>query len=164
MPLTERQAWAIAHLVHEIRPAWDAAGVVKQLANLVHRRPSDVALACIRAAADPGAKTPGVIPTPGPHWAEGLVYEPSRPPRGPEECSLHIGQWAENCHSCRADALAGDRTLLADRRRPDRTDQLAELRRIHAETKAIACRHGIDRARASCHECDRPTPVTKENR
>lgn len=159
MPLTEKQAWAIAHLVHELRPDWNADGVVKQLKNLIHRRPTDVALACIRAAADLGAKTPGVIPTPGPHWSEGVTYEASRGPKPHEECRKHPGQWDVNCHSCRADHLAGDTTTTAELRRPDRAAQLAEARRTLAEARTALCPCGVDPLRCVDH---RPTPTTEE--
>lgn len=69
---------ALAELAHVLRPDWDARGIRAALDDVRVRqeRPADLCLATIRAAHDPHARTPGVIPTPGPHWQERIT-----PPR-----------------------------------------------------------------------------------
>lgn len=69
---TARALRALAHLVHHIRPDWDEHGILAKLtqATTAGRRTPDLALAAIRAAAEPSNRTPAVIPFDGPHWAE----------------------------------------------------------------------------------------------
>jgi hypothetical protein len=117
MPVTREQAYTIGHVAHAVRewlradradlPEWHVEGIVKNIERIANRRFPDVALAAIRAAMDPGAKTPGVIPTDGPHWAEGVTYDPPRIPKLHEECPLHAGNWRDACHGCAADKAAG---------------------------------------------------------
>lgn len=109
MPLTLDQARPLAATVHALRPDWDTAGILSALQRCAGRNEFDVAVAAIKAAADPGAKTPGVIPSDGPHWRERVSAE--RTPRNPmphEECRAHLGQFRGSCSGCRADALAHD--------------------------------------------------------
>lgn len=70
--MNERQRQTLAALIHELRPDWDIRGVIAALDDIriSKERVADVALASIRAATDTNAKTPGVIPTAGPHWEE----------------------------------------------------------------------------------------------
>lgn len=101
MPVTDQQARAIAFLASAVRPhraaTWDEAGIVANIAKVRDRELATVALAVIRAAADREAKSPGVIPTNGPHWNERLA-EPKWQPTilAPNErcsvCSLREDQ------------------------------------------------------------------------
>lgn len=82
MTVNETQQRAIAFLARSCRPQgsrpWDEVGILSNLAKVADRPLGDVVLAVIRAASDPNVNTPGVIPTAGPHWAEGS-YKPPVP-------------------------------------------------------------------------------------
>jgi phage tail protein X len=83
MTVTKHQAQMIANLASACRPTgarrWDTAGTMAALVKLHDRDLAEVVLATIRAAADRDAETPGVIPTPGSHWAERLAPAPFVP-------------------------------------------------------------------------------------
>lgn len=148
--LSREQAQAVSRTVHLLRPAWNEEGIYAALAQVKDRDPFDVALAAIRAARDDKARTPGVIPTPGPHWNEEAPKPPTRPKLSREE------RRARTCATCGAvdgcglpahefiplDQATNGRTLAADLAR-------AEL----AVARANACRHGINRSRAVCADC-----------
>lgn len=110
--ITRDQAHTLASLAAACRPdnapTWDQPGILAALRK-VHDRPlAQVALATIRAAADPTAKSPGVIAsTESIHWQEKLAAPTPRPPRGDEQCPLHPGQWRDRCSGCKADQLTG---------------------------------------------------------
>jgi hypothetical protein len=86
MPLDQQQARTLAHLLALIRDDWNEAGIFAALGKCKNERAVNVALAALRAADDPQARTPGVIPTPGPHWNERKA-DPA-PPRNP----IHVRQ------------------------------------------------------------------------
>jgi len=152
MPLSKPQAQAIAHLVHQLRPEWSERGIMAQLGKLTTRRATDVALASIRAAADPEAKTPGVIPTPGSHWDEGVQYEASRLPKRDEECHIHPGSWRGNCHGCAADRLA---RTESPRRTGERVNgKAAEARALLRSALANCCPCGIPPNLCNVHRPD----------
>lgn len=68
MQMTKSQAILVAKLVEQLRPEWNFHGTMAALAKAIDGHDAfDVAIAAITAAADPDAKTPGVIPTDG-HW------------------------------------------------------------------------------------------------
>ena len=151
--VNREQAAAIAQTVHTLRPAWNVEGVFAALGKCQDRDPFEVALAAIRAAADPQARTPGVIPGPGPHWNELPPKAPDRPaqPARAGTCEVTYlaldvcrGLWATD-HACRPipQAAAGRSTGPGDTLR-------AEL----AAVRAKACRHGIVRDRGRCAECE----------
>lgn len=94
MPVNQQQAQMLAALAAACRPhrapTWDEAGIVANIAKVRDRDLATVALAVIRAASDRDAKSPGVIPTRGPHWSERLAedkWEPTIVPRE-ERCSV----------------------------------------------------------------------------
>lgn len=69
MQMTKSQGVLLAKLVEQIRPDWDFPGIMAALGKAAGKGSfPDVAIAAITAAADPGARTPGVIPTDGHHW------------------------------------------------------------------------------------------------
>lgn len=72
MPATDQQLRAIAFLAVTCRPhgarTWDEAGVFANLTKVRDRSLGSITIAAIQAAEDRNAETPGVIPTPGPHW------------------------------------------------------------------------------------------------
>lgn len=82
MPLTDQDIRALTFLAGRCRPPgaprWDEAGIAAAIAKVCHLHLADVALATIRAADDPHAKTPGVIANPAaPNWRERGVDRPT---------------------------------------------------------------------------------------
>lgn len=125
MSLSREQAQALTRLVHLLRPAWNEEGIYAALAKVKERDAYDVALAALRAAADGNAKTPGVIPSPGPHWNEAEPVEPKRPHLSRAE------RRARTCDTC--GALDGCKPpahdfVALDHATRDRTDRAAEVR------------------------------------
>jgi hypothetical protein len=144
MPLTRQQAQSLAAVIHKLRPEWDERGVIRALEKCAGLNPFEVSMAAIRAANDPGAKTPGVIPTDGPHWHERVTAD--RSPRNPmphEECGSHRGQFRLSCSGCASDRLAGTETHANPRRTSVDTEALTAARAALAETRATLCGHGI---------------------
>ena len=158
MPLTLDQATPLAALLHKLRPEWDERGILKALEKCAGRNAFDVAMAALRATADMGAKTPGVIPSDGPHWRERLSE--NRSPRNPlphEECSDHPGQYRLSCSGCRSEKLAPVVPLQGQR--IDRDAALALARANLAQSKAQLCSHGVrPRLCKEAHDED-PTPA-----
>lgn len=118
MPVTDQQARAIAYLAAAVRPhrapTWDEAGIVANIAKVRDRDLATVTLAVIRAASDRDAKSPGVIPTNGPHWSEKLA-EPKWQPTilAPEErCSI-CSQPEDRCRALNVRAADGHDFLSA---------------------------------------------------
>jgi len=147
MPLTKAQADHLAALMHELRPEWDAHGCLKALEKVAGRNPFDIAMAALRAAADLGAKTPGVIPSDGPHWREKLSEQ--RAPRNPlphEECGRHPGQYRLSCSGCASEKLA---PVVELHPRQDSQETL-DWRAALAAAKAGLCGHGV--RPDHCHE------------
>ena len=78
---------AIARLVHEERPDWDAQQVLVIL--LSHQRTvtgTDLAIAALRAASNHDLRDPRTIGWRGPHW-DGLTSAPPEVQAGPR-CSV----------------------------------------------------------------------------
>lgn len=101
----------IAHVLHEIRPAWAIDGTRKVLTrNLNHPAPfADILAAAVTAARDPATETPGRIFQVSVHWP--AAAKPRLPK--PSPCQDHIGQDAHTCRSCWADIKAGIRPEAA---------------------------------------------------
>lgn len=93
---------ALAFVAVRIRPRgakhWDEPGVIAALEKVAHLNAADTAMATLRAAANPKAETPGVIPiTTGEHWREKLSPTATPlPPKAAEAC-LDCGQHLERC-------------------------------------------------------------------
>lgn len=69
--LDKATAEHLAAVVAALRSDWDERGIVAALAQARDRGDvSQVAMAAIRAAADPSNRTPAVIAMEGPHWRE----------------------------------------------------------------------------------------------
>lgn len=98
----------IARLMSHLRPEWDLPGCVAAVRTVARRHPGDVAMAAVRLAMTPEAKTPAVLGVlDGPHWREKVAPTAHRqPPRKHEQCRQHAGEWAESCRGCAADQLA----------------------------------------------------------
>lgn len=97
----------IAHVLHEIRPAWGIEGTIKVFErNKDHTAPfGDIMAAAVSAARDPSTQTPGRIFEVRIHWpATARAQLPKAAP-----CEDHIGQDGYSCRSCHADVKAGIR-------------------------------------------------------
>jgi hypothetical protein len=105
--ITERQAQMLAHVLHEVRPAWGIDGMLKVFER--HKdhpaKFGDILAAAVAAARDPETSTPGRIFQVSIHWPEKV--RPKLPPAPP--CQDHIGQDGPTCRSCHADVKAGIR-------------------------------------------------------
>lgn len=89
----------IADLVHEERPEWDAT--VVRLVLVAHASTvtgTDLAIAALRAAANPDLPKPAAIGWRGPHW-EGLATAPAGHQAGPR-CDV-CGKREPQCYGQR---------------------------------------------------------------
>ena len=105
--LTETQRRTLVALVHAFRPDWQTPGIAAAIANTertIGGAPTDIAAAAIRMAGNLEAKTPALLPLPGPHW--GGTATGSRP--APTMCDEHTDQRAATCKPCLDAASAGD--------------------------------------------------------
>lgn len=109
-PMTEAQAKSLADVLAEIRPGnWKQPQLLKLFWDHRAEHPfPDLALAAVRAAANPAVKSPDVIFMPGSHWDFPKIEAPK--PK-PEPCPDHIGEAAHNCRCCHADVKAGLRPV-----------------------------------------------------
>lgn len=102
----DHQAQAIAVLVGHVRPDWQHAGVIAAVRKAMqhgeaYSRPfGDVAVACVRAAADRRNRTPAILGMPGDHWQTTGAQTPGQPPRSSQACLTHPSQFAESCCYC----------------------------------------------------------------
>lgn len=78
--ITKTQAQQLAAFLHSIRKDWDPAGIVHALGVARGRGSVDaLAVAAVRAAVNPGNRTPAVIGQSGAHWVGAFVER-----QGPE--------------------------------------------------------------------------------
>jgi hypothetical protein len=144
--LSQQQAKALAHFVATLRPDWNAEGIYAALGKCRDRDPFATSLAAIRAAWDDGARTPGVIPTDGPHWREMAGEVPKVAPRSYNvPCPFHAGEVLP-CGRCAA------ATAPSGVARMHLTQARAEL----TAARGRCCSHGVERSR--CRE-DHPDPT-----
>ena len=148
MSLTPKQAWAVAHLVAELRPDWQTEGVVAALKRCADGSPFLVALAAIRAAADGNLRTPGAIPTAGDHWDEGIKSQPRTSFNTP--CPDHPGETLP-CGRCARDRVPADDNPA-----------LALARAQLASARANLCSHGVPHQACADHDPRKakPEPTT----
>lgn len=127
MTATDQHIRAIAFLAAAIRPAgkpWDQAGIVAALEKCRDRDLANVAMAALRAAVDPNVRTPGVIPTPGPHWNERLTDTATQ---------RNVGPWCTSCGQNRSAPVHTTDHPFTERTAPVDPDRKAQL---IAETRA----------------------------
>jgi hypothetical protein len=166
--IDQTDAHRLAAMAHALRADWPLRSLVTFIErDLAARAFRDIAVALAYVACEPNSATPKRLLEAGPWWraASAPSDQTWRPPRKDECCPVHLGSWAGNCSGCAADRAAGDETTPGDPRRPDRTERIAELRRIQGETRAHLCRHGLDRGKVRCRACDltaKPTTETVE--
>lgn len=105
MPIQDDELRAIHFLATRIRRAtagagpWDEHGLMVNLRKVQNRNLHMTTESVLRHAADPKAKSPGVIVaafTPPPPSNEGTPH----PPKKADECRLHPGQYASTCATC----------------------------------------------------------------
>lgn len=120
----------IARLMANLRPEWDYPGCVAAVKAVARKHPADVALAAVRIAMTPEARTPMALTAPdGPHWHEKLAPPAVRhPPRHGQDCPNHPGEWPDACRGCASDRLAGTETKPNPRRTPANPDALKTAR------------------------------------
>ena len=99
MPMTKSQGEALTALLHQLRKDWGLPGIAAAVRKAsLGASAADVAVAACRCAADPSMRTPGLIPTPGPHW-QGT---PAGSRLAPVMCSEHPERKAGGCVDCLA--------------------------------------------------------------
>ena len=98
MTLTATQGRALVQLIAALRRDWQPAGIEAAIrkATADGATGPDVCVAAVRAAVDRDARTPGVIPAPGPHWQ--ALRSGTR--QAPIECPEHPGQPSGRCRPC----------------------------------------------------------------
>ena len=97
--ITRNQGQRLCELIHLLRPDWHLPGIEAAIRKAADdTNPFDVSVAAIRAASDPQARTPGIIPGPGPHWAQtekGRRLPPTRCHEHPEHSVLRCPECAQ---------------------------------------------------------------------
>ena len=101
MTLTVTQGKALVQLIAALRRDWQPAGIEAAIRKALDdgANGAEVCVAAVRAACDKDARTPGVIPSPGPHWQ--ALRSGSR--QTPIPCPYHDDQPASRCTRCRDD-------------------------------------------------------------
>jgi hypothetical protein len=130
---------AIAELLHHIRPDWDKPGILTHLDTARLRvgvTPATLAIAAIKAAANPTNRTPAVIPLDGDHWREHV--RPLVTPQPPGKCQV--------CHGYHTPDAPHNRPYTPSDWRP----ALANVRAAHTQATAGLCPHGVPWT--NCHQ------------
>jgi hypothetical protein len=110
--ITDDQARALAQLVSLLSgdKRWDVQGVRAALSKARRQASApDLAIAAIRCAVSPDARTPAVIGMDGPHWAQ-MPFAGGRETR-PAKCPTHgiaVRVTDGLCTGCVADTKAAD--------------------------------------------------------
>ena len=99
--LNQSTGKALVQLIAAMRRDWQPAGIEAAVRKAAEdASANDVCVAAVRAAANPEAQTPGLICSPGPHWAS----TPSGKRIVPTMCGVHPDHRAANCQPCREEA------------------------------------------------------------
>jgi hypothetical protein len=158
--LDNNEIQRLAGMGNALRPDWPARSLSTFIErNLSARTYADIAVALAWVATRTKTDTPRLLLEAGAWWKAAATEagHVPRPPRKAEECKTHAGQWANACHGCASDRLAGDRTTPPNLRRPDASNHLARVRAELAGVRANLCGHGIDRNRGKCADCEKTT-------
>ena len=99
--LTASQGRHLVQLIASLRRDWQPAGIEAAIrkATTDGATGPDVCVAAVRAACDKDARTPGLIPAPGPHWQ--ALRSGAR--LAPIKCPVHTDQPAGRCEPCAAE-------------------------------------------------------------
>lgn len=134
MSLDEQRMRALAFLAAKCRPAgakrWDEPGILAALGKVPALDAGEVVLATIRAAMNPKADSPGVIPVmTGEHWRE-RVQASSAPKFDPLEAHERCSICRLREHECQR-RWADDHAWSPDFREPaDAAAEVAHLRTL----------------------------------
>ena len=115
--LTRTQGQRLCELIHLLRPEWDLPGItaaVRKAAEIASG--PEVCVAALRVAANLEARTPGLIPQPGPHWQQTTAGK-NLPPT---PCGIHPSHPALGCPECKAIPKASPEQIKAARERARR--------------------------------------------
>ena len=113
MPMTKSQGEALTALLHQLRKDWGLPGIAAAVRKAsLGASAADVAVAACRCAADLTMRTPGLIPTPGPHW-QGT---PAGSRLAPVMCSEHPERKAGGCVDCLAASVPRPETCVVPKR------------------------------------------------
>ncbi len=142
--ITDDQARALAQLVALLSgdKRWDAAGVRSAISKARHKAPAaELAIAAIRCAINPDAKTPAVIGMDGPHWSTGssVTATDHRYARCQEPGHSSFPAW--NCAACRSERLAAPDEQTAAPTLAISEDQAATNARGAANAKRALAHH-----------------------
>lgn len=112
--LTRSQGVALVQLLAALRRDWQPAGIEAAVRKAAEVGPGpDVCVAAVRAAANLEARTPGLIPQPGPHWQQTTAGK-NLPPT---PCGVHPAHPALGCPECKAIPVATPEQIAAARLR-----------------------------------------------
>ena len=111
MTLTVTQGKALVQLIAALRRDWQPAGIEAAIRKALDDGASgaEVCVAAVRVATDPEARTPGLIPSPGPHWQG--TRAGSR--LAPIKCPDHPDQPAGRCEPCKDQRATPDQIRAA---------------------------------------------------
>ncbi len=110
--LTANQGKRLCELIRLLRPDWDLPGIEAAVRKAATDATAiDVCAAAVRAAGNDAARTPGLIPQPGPHWAQTAHGQHYDHPR----CGLHPDYLAAGCPACQAVKRATPEQITAAR-------------------------------------------------
>lgn len=105
--MTENQARHVAAFVNELRPDFGIPGIMAALEKALDRGSADeLAVAMIRVAGSPKARTPMVVTMDGPHWTGGDQAPATSVDRRPDsndqspDCVNHPGVKEWECKDC----------------------------------------------------------------
>ena len=105
--INEKQARALASLLHEMRRGWSIPSMMTLLSKN-HDHPAsfaEIVIAATTAANDDKVTSPGIIFIDQRFWPEPAKPKLPKPP----PCLDHPEQDAHNCRCCLADVKVGDR-------------------------------------------------------
>src|SRR3954454_14313821 len=136
--VSKPEAEALAAYLHAVRTVWDVPGIMAALQTTVQTRPwltlDRLAAVSTRAAKNPKARTPAVIPLEGQHWREDLT--PAAPiafTACPDHPDTRTRRDDGECGGCYADrvAVGPTATRASVTRTVARKVNLRELVRAH---------------------------------
>lgn len=114
IPLTRSQGEALLALVGTMRKDWDLPGIRAAITKAAEVGSGhDVIVATVRAATNLEARTPALIPQPGPHWQNTTAggHQP------PTMCGIHPTHRALRCPECAVQDRATPDQIATHRQR-----------------------------------------------
>ena len=106
--MNEEQGRTVTALVASLRPDWGPTGIMAALSRNANKAPVHIlTIALLNIAANPDARTPGLLDHEGPHWdhARGNILAKPKPPApAPTNdpwCPDHPDHRLSNCPACK---------------------------------------------------------------